>query len=157
MAIVDNSGFYEAQKKYLKNRCDKNAWDNMFMSIYNCSLSCVKKIARKHLDKDQICEKAMDSAIYLMNRYKTQKDFKIEMLEYMCKMTVHSFLHRKSVQRRDKSIIYTDNDFIMNKPVVTDFIADIEKRKLEKYLSTPAYEKGGFDELSKCRQIEFDF
>lgn len=157
MAILDNSGFYEAQRKYLKNRGDKNAWDTMFMSIYNCSLSCVKKIARKHLDKDQICEKATDSAIYLMNRYKTQKNFKIEMLEYMCKMTVHSFLHRKSVQRRDKSIIYTDNDFIMNKPVVTDFIADIEKRKLEKYLSTPAYEKGGFDELSKCRQIEFDF
>ena len=157
MAVIDNTPFYMAQDAYLKNRKDAHAWEVMFTAVYNCSMSCVKKIARKHLDKDQLSEKAMDSAIYLMNRYKTQKDFKIEMLEYMCKMTVHSFLHRKSVQRRDKSIIYTDNDLILNKPVVTDFIADIEKRKLEKYLSTPAYEKGGFDELSKCVQIEFDF
>ena len=126
----------------------------MFRAVYDCCQSCAKKLAKGVLDDEERDGRAVDAAIYIMGRYRSEAGFYVKKLEYMCKMTVHSYMHRKSQQRRDKSVVY-DSEKLANKGgAVTDMLEEIENRRLQEILATPAYEKGGFDELSKCVQLE---
>ena len=104
------SDFQEALQAWISNNSDRNAWNTMYLLVYDCCINiCKSKARNKHID--DLEGKALDATNYIMS-FIRDRGARPEKLSSYCYMRCVKYLIDPAVQFYERNVVLeTDYDY----------------------------------------------
>ncbi len=103
----ESEKFQNYQKEYLLNK-SKSAQDNMFMIARLLAVKCIKKECRKkglRYSSDEIEDKATDTAIEIMKRYKKYHNYIVSYIATTVALAIKHQLYTGKEEKLEKTAL----------------------------------------------------